>query len=183
MLLLLLFIFQITSNSWTNADLRPPPIGSQIVSDKLNRTGIYGVKIKEILKILDNSTAGSEEQKNRLKAYTASMSNVKVKQATQKIFDEMQNVQNFTWMVLNRTDEELSPVLGDIMIQVQEVIDRTCKDLKGNYTVCLPAAMRNVASQMISYVGRNKTKIAFDRLLEWESGQKAGIEQMRKFFA
>nr|CDJ95861.1 unnamed protein product [Haemonchus contortus] len=143
MLLLLLFIFQITSNSWTNADLRPPPIGSQIVSDKLNRTGIYGVKIKEILKILDNSTAGSEEQKNRLKAYTASMSNVKVKQATQKIFDEMQNVQNFTWMVLNRTDEELSPVLGDIMIQ----------------------------------------KIAFDRLLEWESGQKAGIEQMRKFFA
>ncbi|KAK6041335.1 hypothetical protein COOONC_21160 [Cooperia oncophora] len=116
MLLLAVILFQVTLNSWTDGQLQPPKIGSQILYAKLNRTQMYDSKIKEFLKIFDSTTMGIPAQRSRAKAFIASMSNAKVKQATQKVFDDMQNMQDFVWLALNLTNEELGPLLGRPMM-------------------------------------------------------------------
>ncbi|KAK5967585.1 hypothetical protein GCK32_013347 [Trichostrongylus colubriformis] len=77
MLLLIVIFLQITFNFLTNGELQPPKIDTQILSAKLNRTGMYESKIKELMRIFDNSTTIAE-QSSRANKFISSMSNAKV---------------------------------------------------------------------------------------------------------
>ncbi|WKX94408.1 hypothetical protein Q1695_011569 [Nippostrongylus brasiliensis] len=163
-------------------NFQPPQIGTQIMVAKLNKTGLFAAKRDELLKPLTDSTLSVQEQRNRMKTYISKLGNAKVKQATQKVFDEMQRAQDTAWMALNKTNEALTPLLGPAMTQVQMTLDQTCKELQGNYTSCLPRVMRRIALQTVPVAGKNKTKTAFNTLLQWEGKEKKRVDEMRKFF-
>ncbi|VDP01418.1 unnamed protein product [Heligmosomoides polygyrus] len=157
MLVLLVIVLQALTNSLIDAELKPPQISSEVMFEKLSKTGMFEKKVSEFLKILSNISLSVQEQRESATAYISNLKNAKVKEATQNLYDEIQHVQNFTWSALDKTNEVLAPLLGPAMAQVQQVIDQTCRELKGNLSSCLPQAMRNIALQMVPVVGKNKT--------------------------
>ncbi|KAK6734069.1 hypothetical protein RB195_017690 [Necator americanus] len=85
-------------------------------------------------------------------------------------------------MALNKTEEVLVPLSGLPVTQIQNQLDKTCEEAKGNLSKCLPTAFRVIALQAAHQSGKNKTKLAVNQLLDWEEKQKKSLETMHKFF-
>ncbi|RCN49420.1 hypothetical protein ANCCAN_04505 [Ancylostoma caninum] len=165
-----------------SSSLKPPAFDNELLFKKMNTTGMFIQKIQEFLKIFADRDMEIYQQRDVAKAFIAALKNAKVKQATQKIFDEMKNAQNFAWTALNKTEEKLGPLLGSPISEVQQELDRACTEAKGNFPRCLSTVVRTIALEAAHESGKNKTKTALTQLLDWERQQKAALEKMLKFF-
>ncbi|KAK6734068.1 hypothetical protein RB195_017690 [Necator americanus] len=142
---------------FVHGTLEPPPIDNQVLLNKMKKTGMIPKKTQDFVKIFSNNNTGIYKQQNAAKTFIASLKNPKVKKETQKVFDELKNAQDFAWMALNKTEEVLVPLSGLPVTQIQNQLDKTCEEAKGNLSKCLPTAFRVIALQAAHQSGKNKT--------------------------
>ncbi|CAJ0608117.1 unnamed protein product [Cylicocyclus nassatus] len=159
--------------------INPPPLDQQLLLKAMNKTGMFQSKIDQFLKIFADRGTSNEQKHEAAKAFISSLANKKVKQATQKVFDDIKATQDIAAMVLNKTEETLAPLLGPNIA----LLDLICDAAKGNYTKCFPPAIRAIALQAAEQAGKSQTKSALNTLLEWERQKGADLDKMHKFFA
>ncbi|VDM83096.1 unnamed protein product [Strongylus vulgaris] len=74
---------------------------------------------KKFLNIIADRNSSLQKQKEAAKAFIASLGNKKVKQATQKIYNDVEAIQDIAMMILNKTEDAFAPLLGPNITMVR----------------------------------------------------------------